>query len=47
MRVEFAKGFTEGLQAMLALERAGRKSSLEPQLLDLVKLRASQLNACG
>ncbi len=47
MRVEFAKVFPEALQAMFALERAVRKSSLEPALLELVKLRASQLNGCG
>lgn len=47
MRVDFSKAFPEALQAMYALERAVRKSSLEPALLELVKLRASQLNGCG
>jgi AhpD family alkylhydroperoxidase len=47
MRVDFSKTFPEALQAMYALERATRKSSLEPALLELVKLRASQLNGCG
>jgi AhpD family alkylhydroperoxidase len=47
MRIEFDKVFPEALQAMFGLERAVRKSSLEPALLELVKLRASQLNGCG
>jgi len=33
--------------AMFHVERTVRKSSLEPALLELVKLRASQLNRCG
>jgi len=32
---------------MLALEAAVRRSGLEPLLLELVKLRASQLNGCA
>ncbi len=47
MRIESAKVFPEALQAMFGLERAVRKSSLEPALLHLVKVRASQLNGCG
>jgi AhpD family alkylhydroperoxidase len=33
--------------AMNALEKASRKSSLEPLLQELVRLRASQLNGCA
>jgi len=47
MRIEFTKVFPEAMQAMFALERAVHKSSLEPTLLELVKLRASQLNGCA
>ena len=47
MRIEFTKVFPEATQAMRVLERAVRKSSLEPSLLELVKLRASQLNGCA
>ncbi len=36
-----------GGQAMLALEKAVRSSGLEPSLLELVKIRASQLNGCA
>jgi AhpD family alkylhydroperoxidase len=35
------------LQAMLGLERQIRQSTLEPRLLDLVRMRASQLNRCA
>ena len=34
-------------QAMLALEMAVRSSGLEPSLLELVKIRASQVNGCA
>jgi AhpD family alkylhydroperoxidase len=32
---------------MLGLERALHSSSLEPLLIELVKIRASQLNGCA
>ena len=47
MRIPLGKVFPEGTRAMLELERTVRKSSLEPALLELVRLRASQLNGCG
>ena len=34
-------------QAMIALHSATRKSSLAPELLDLVDYRVSQINACA
>jgi AhpD family alkylhydroperoxidase len=34
-------------KAMLDLERYFRKSGLEPSLLELVKMRASQINGCA
>jgi AhpD family alkylhydroperoxidase len=34
-------------QAMFALEKAVRSSGLEPSLLELVKIRASQINGCA
>ncbi len=37
----------EGVSAILALERYVRKCGLEPALLELVKLRASQINGCA
>jgi AhpD family alkylhydroperoxidase len=47
LRVDYAKSFPKGLEAMLALEAAVRHTGLEPLLLELVKLRASQLNGCA
>lgn len=39
--------FPAGLKAMVALETALHQSGLDPVLLELVKLRASQINACA
>ncbi len=47
MRLPIQEVFPEARQAMLALERTVHKSTLEPALLDLVRVRASQLNGCG
>jgi len=47
MRLDYEKAFPDGFDAMLELERAVRKSGLEPLLLELVKLRSSQLNGCA
>ena len=47
MRVDYAKAFPSGHEAMLQLEGAVRRSGLEPLLLELVKLRSSQLNGCA
>src|SRR5690348_11739895 len=35
------------MQAMFGLERQIRKSGLDHRLLDLVKMRASQMNGCA
>lgn len=37
----------EGYRAMYGLERYVRQSGLEPSLLELIKLRASQINGCA
>ncbi len=47
MRVDYRRAFPEAMQAMLGLEQAVHESSLEPELLELVKMRASQINGCG
>jgi AhpD family alkylhydroperoxidase len=46
MRVDYHKVFPAGARAMADLERAVRGSTLEPELLELVRIRASQLNGC-
>jgi AhpD family alkylhydroperoxidase len=47
MRIDYAKELPSGFKAMLDLEQAVRHSELDPALLELVKLRASQLNRCA
>ncbi len=47
MRVDYREVFPAGLKAMRGLEEAVHQSTLEPQLLELVKLRASQVNGCA
>jgi AhpD family alkylhydroperoxidase len=47
VRIDYRKVFPDALQAMIGLEGAVHASSLEPELLELVKMRASQLNGCG
>jgi len=46
-RLNYAKAFPEGIHAVLNVEKAIRSSGLEPSLLELVKIRASQLNGCA
>jgi AhpD family alkylhydroperoxidase len=46
-RINYAKAFPEGVHAVLNLEKVIRASGLEPTLLELVKIRASQLNGCA
>lgn len=46
-RVDYAKLAPEAYHAVLQLERAVRRSGLEPSLIELVKLRASYLNGCA
>ena len=47
MRVDYMKALPAGFEAMLSLETAVARSGLDWQLLELVKLRASQLNGCA
>lgn len=46
-RIKYAKVAPEGSRAMYGLERYVRESGLEPALLELIKLRASQINGCA
>jgi len=46
-RIKYAKVASEGYRAMYGLERYVRQSGLEPSLLELIKLRASQINGCA
>lgn len=46
-RIEYGKVAPEGMNAMRGLESYVRQSGLEDSLLELVKLRASQINGCA
>src|SRR5437764_7918329 len=46
-RIAYSKVTPEGYRAMAGLERYVRESGLEPSLLELIKLRASQINGCA
>lgn len=46
-RLNWYKASPEAYKAMLGLEQALEKSGLELSLLELVRLRASQLNQCA
>jgi AhpD family alkylhydroperoxidase len=46
-RIEWAKHAPEAYKAMVGLEQALAKSGLESSLLELIRLRASQINGCA
>lgn len=46
-RIDYGKAAPGGTEAMLGLEKYVRNCGLDHQLLELVKVRASQINGCG
>jgi uncharacterized peroxidase-related enzyme len=46
-RIEWAKQAPDAYKAMVGLEQALAKSGLETSLLELIRLRASQINGCA
>jgi AhpD family alkylhydroperoxidase len=46
-RIDFYRASPEAIKALMALEGATAKLGLDPGLLELVKLRASQINGCA
>ena len=46
-RLDFAKVPPEAMQAVYGLQRYVDRCGLDPALLELVKLRASQINGCA
>lgn len=46
-RLNFAKAAPEAYKAVAALETYVKGSGIEPRLLHLIKLRASQINGCA
>lgn len=47
MRLDWYKTLPEGYKAMLGLQKVVDQSSIEHKLLELVKIRASQINGCA
>lgn len=45
-RMDYLKIAPDAVKAMMSLEEYINKSSLEKNLIDLIKLRASQINGC-
>ena len=45
-RIDY-EAWPEGFQAMIGMEAAVRRSGLERSLIELVKVRASQINGCA
>ena len=46
-RLNYRKGFPEGIGGILNLEKIIRESGLESSLYELIKIRASQMNGCA
>ena len=46
-RIDYRKTAPDGISALSGLENYVRQSGLAPALLELVKLRASQINGCS
>jgi AhpD family alkylhydroperoxidase len=47
MRSQYAEVMPDAMKAMIGLTREVRHSPLEPELVELVKVRVSQLNGCA
>ncbi|MFZ1797122.1 MAG: carboxymuconolactone decarboxylase family protein, partial [Dokdonella sp.] len=46
-RIDYRKAAPDAFKAMLDLEAAVHRGSLEDSLIELVKMRVSQINGCG
>jgi AhpD family alkylhydroperoxidase len=46
-RLDYAKASPEAFKAMVQMEGVVRRSGIDPKLLELIKIRASQLNGCA
>ena len=46
-KLDYSKVLPEGMRFMNALDHYSQNCGLEPSLLDLIKLRASQINGCA
>jgi len=46
-RLDYGAALPDGMRAVYALDHYSSSSGLEPELLELIKLRASQINGCA
>ena len=46
-RFSYSRAAPEGVEILRKLDSYAKSSGLEPDLLELVKLRASQINGCA
>lgn len=46
-RLDYSKASPEAAKAMIQMESVVRRSGIDPKLLELIKIRASQLNGCA
>ncbi len=46
-RIEYAHAVPEAVEALRALEKYVRTCGIEPKALELIKIRASQINGCA
>jgi len=46
-RLDYTKASPEAYKAMVQMEGVVRRSGIDPKLLELMKIRASQLNGCA
>ena len=47
MRIDYRNMLPSAVKAMAGLERVVSSSRLEPELIELIKMRASQINGCA
>lgn len=47
MRLDGYKTLPDGYKAMIDLEKVVHQSNLDPKLLELIKMRSSQINGCA
>jgi AhpD family alkylhydroperoxidase len=47
MRIDYARVMPQAREGMMGLQKAADAADLDPMLVELVKIRASQLNGCA
>jgi AhpD family alkylhydroperoxidase len=47
MRLSWSKILPEAYKAMIGMQKIADETSIEPKLMELVKIRASQINGCA